>query len=155
MHEHWSEKAASSEISLHFSLFICDCQDNAFETWCFFSDTYQTSKSKSQIHANQQLIKALSTSVTLQFSCVTRVWVLSLIIKKTSYRYAWTFFKNLRRSWHFYFLMSYTDSVTNQISLSYLQTYYCFLSSVICIRHKSYFVRLEFTINTIFSVFSS
>jgi len=141
-------------LSLRSSLFICSHQDNAFETWCFFSDTCQTSKSKSQIHANQQLIRTLSTSVTLQFSCVTRVWVLSSIIKETSYRYVQTFFKDLRRSQHFYFSVLYIDSVTNQISLSYLQTCCHFLSFTIYIRHKSHSFRLEFTVNTIFSISS-
>jgi len=65
-------------------------------------------------------MRTLSTSVTLWFSCATRVWVLSLIIKKTSYRYAQTFFKNLRKLQHSCFLILYTDSVTDQISLSYL-----------------------------------
>ena len=83
-----SRKSFTSSL-LNSDLFSAqDLWDSVLKVWCFLSETCWTLKSKSWIHANQQLISAPDTSAALWFSCATKVCVLSLITKEISYRYA-------------------------------------------------------------------
>ena len=123
-------KSIKSLIFFSFSSFssIFSQQDRSSVAVCLISETWQTVKSKSWIHAIHWVTRASDKSQAEQLSWAIKVLTSSSNVKCIEYRYSQHFLSIFKTSWHSLFPALYYLSIFNQIPLSY-QIACCHFSS--------------------------